>query len=130
VQQRALTGDLARFAQVVGGNEQAHVDALKNRLGSKARSQPTYNFRGATADPQKFARAAHTLEEIGVGAYIGQGGNLTKDAARFVAGITSVEARHAGWIRDILHRVPAPHTADPAMSQHDVTAAVKRTGFV
>jgi len=48
----------------------------------------------------------------------------------FVAGIASVEARHSGWLRDLLGRNPAPHAADLARSPADLLAAILRTGFV
>ena len=37
-----------RFAQVVGAHEEAHVDALKAALGSKAVKAPTFDFKGTT----------------------------------------------------------------------------------
>jgi hypothetical protein len=130
VQKGALTGDLLRFAQVAAGDEKTHVNVLKSKLGPKARREPAFHFGSATASAREFAKAAAVLEEAGVSAYIGQGANLTRAVATSVARIASVEGRHAAWIRDILHELPAPRVADVGKSQSDVMAAIKSTSFV
>src|SRR5436190_1670842 len=126
----ALSGELAQFARVVGGQEAAHVALLKKKLGSAARKEPAFHFKGTTKEPKKFARTAHLLEETGVAAYIGQGANLTHRAIVPIARITSVEARHAAWISDYLDEPPAPRAADIGESAGDVLAAIKQTGFL
>jgi hypothetical protein len=70
------------------------------------------------------------LEETGSAAYIGQGANLSVNVVVTVGRIASVEARHTAWIRDIVGRHPAPHAADPSMTQEEVSAAIQRTGFL
>ncbi|MET0818077.1 MAG: ferritin-like domain-containing protein, partial [Solirubrobacteraceae bacterium] len=62
----ALTGELARFAKVVGAHERAHVMALKQVLGRKAVARPRFDFQGTTEDAGRFAATAQVLEDTGV----------------------------------------------------------------
>jgi hypothetical protein len=126
----ALTGELRRFAEVAGRHERAHVDALRTVLGGSARSKPTLQFGQAVEDDGRFAAAALTLEETAAAAYIGQAANLTTKRITTVARIVPVEARHAAWIRALVHREPAPHAADPARTPQEVDRTIERTGFV
>ena len=126
----ALSGELLLFAQEVSAHEAAHVQLLREALGNKARPPPTFGFGDDTNDTQRFASAAVLLEETGSGAYIGQGANLSRSVAVIAARIASVEARHSAWIRDIVGRHPAPHAADPAMTEEEVSAAIRETGYL
>ena len=74
----ALSGEVAKFAQVVRDHENAHVAYLKKALGSKAITKPTFDFKGTTMDQNMFIATSIALEDVGVGAYNGQGQNLTK----------------------------------------------------
>jgi hypothetical protein len=125
-----LSGELREYASIVGGHERAHVAFLKKVLGSKARKKPTLEFGDATADPQKFTVAAITLEETMIAAYNGQATNLTKGTLAAAAKIVSVEARHAGWIRAIAGKNPAPNATDKPETAAEVQADLNRTGFV
>jgi hypothetical protein len=127
----ALSGELALFAQVVGEHERAHVKALKAVLGRKAVKQPKFNFRGTTEDAAKFAATAQVLEDTGVAAYKGQAPKLKSDALLEAAlAIHAVEARHAGWIRDINGAPPAPAAFDEPRTKGQVLAAVAQTKFI
>lgn len=126
----ALTGELLRFAQVVGDHEREHVASLRKVLGGDARSQPSFRFGDAVENDAKFAAAALTLEETAAAGYIGQAANLTARRIPTVARIVPVEARHAAWIRDMVNRLPAPSAFDPAKSAAKVEETLKRTGFV
>lgn len=126
----ALRGDLREFAQIVGKHERAHVAFLRKALGPAAGSAPSFHFGDATADPHRFAAAAHELENIGVAAYNGQGARLTAGALAQAAAIVSVEGRHAGWIGALLGEPPAPRAADPGLDANAVLAQLKATGFV
>ncbi len=126
----ALSGETARFAKVVGGHERAHVAFLKKALGSKARSKPTFDFKGTTENQAKFQATAVVLEDTGVAAYNGQGPRLTKGTLGAAAQIVSVEARHAAWIRDIVRKNPAPVAFDEAKTKAQIEAAVGKTGFI
>jgi hypothetical protein len=125
-----LTGELRRYARIVGGHERAHVRFIRSVLGGKARPRPTLEFGSATSDEDEFTAAAITLEDTVVAAYNGQAANLTTQGLRAAARIVSVEARHAAWIRDIAGKPPAAEPTDPAISERQVRAAIKRTRFL
>ncbi len=129
-----LSGEAANFAQVVAGHEAAHVDALKQTLGSKAIKSPKFDFGGATGK-SKFLRTSQLLEDTGVAAYQGQAGNIKTSAVlSAAASILSVEARHASWVRDIIGGgkgvSPAPDAFEMPKSMDAVLSAVKSTGFL
>jgi hypothetical protein len=130
LQHAGLTGELAQYARVVGGHERAHVAFLRETLGSRAKPAPAFDFGDAVTNSDRFAATARSLEDLGVAALDGQAGNLTKPSLAAVATIVSVEARHAAWIRDLLGELPAPAAANPAQTAAQVTAAIRRTGFV
>jgi hypothetical protein len=126
----ALSGELAKFARVVGSQELAHVTYVRHALGGAARKPPRFNLKAVTASSRTFARTARALEDLGVAAYNGQGPSLTRTALAHIAPIVSVEARHAGWIRAILGEVPAPVASDPSVTAAQAQSAVNRTGLV
>jgi hypothetical protein len=125
-----LTGELREFARTVSVHESEHLQFIHGALRGKARPAPTLDFGSATSRDNAFTAAAITLEDLSVAAYNGQAGNLTKGALRAAARIVSVEARHAAWIRDIAGRPPAAEPTDAAMSERQVRAALKKTGFL
>jgi hypothetical protein len=130
-----LDGITARFAQVVGAHEAAHVEALKAALGSKAAKEPTFDFKGTTGDEGTFLRTAVTLEDTGVSAYQGQAPRIKSTEVLGSAGaILAVEARHAAWVRDIIGAgkppIPAPAAFNEPLSMEQVLAAVDETGFI
>jgi hypothetical protein len=125
-----LTGELRQYVRTVLIHERAHLAFIRRALGTKARLPPTFDFGSATSRENEFTAAAITLEDLSVAAYNGQATNLTKGALRAAARIVSVEARHAAWIRDIAGRPPAAEPTDAAMSERQVRAALKKTGFV
>ena len=126
---RRLRGDLREFAQVAGEQEREHVALLQRTLGKYARRRPAVRFHIART-PKAFAAAAVRLEEAGAAAYIGQGGNLSDASVGTVARITSVEARHAAWIRDIVGDLPAPSAADRAAAPVEALARLRRLASI
>src|SRR5262249_54839706 len=125
------TGKVRTFAQVVKSHEVAHVHALKSTLGSAAVKQPKFNFQGTTENQAKFRATAEVLEDTGVAAYLGQVGNIKSKAVLAAAGsILPIEARHAGWIRDINNTLGAPNAFESGKSMSQILAAVKKTGFI
>jgi Ferritin-like domain len=127
------------FARTVRDHELAHVDFLRNALGSAARSKPQFDFRDTTSNRAKFLATAVVLEDTGVAAYNGQGPRLRKRTLAAAASIVSVEARHAAWIRRIVagpsypsrpDDYPARGALDPALTREQVEQAVAETGFV
>jgi len=126
----ALRGELREYVQVVGAHEQQHLSAVRGALGNKARAKPRLRFGNATTDPDAFVAAAINLEDTSVAAYNGQATNLTKPTLAVAAKIVSVEARHAAWIRAIAGRPPAADATDPSLTQAQVQAALRKTGFL
>jgi hypothetical protein len=125
-----LTGEWRQFAQVVGRQERAHLAYLKRTLGGDARSIPRFKFGDSTKSLKKFSAAAVALEDMGLAAYNGQATNLTSRPLRATAKITSVEARHAAWSRDLAGENPAPRATDLPASEAKVTAGLRRQGLL
>ena len=131
--------NLEFFARVTGAHEKNHVDTLVSILGRKAIKPPVFDFGNAVRDEKTFAATAQVLEDTGVAAYAGQGGNLLQRNVIIAAlSIHSVEARHAAWIR-LLNgggapgsgdKSPAPAAFDTALTEAQVLAAVGDTGFI
>ncbi len=139
VDKGALSGETLTFARTVRDHELAHVEALRDALGSAAVAKPTFNFMNTTSDASTFRATAVVLEDTGVSAYNGQGPNLRKPTLAVAASIVSVEARHAAWIRRIVGKpdydgssenYPAPAALDTALTRDQVLAAVNDTGFI
>jgi hypothetical protein len=126
----ALDGELAEFAEVAAGHEREHVEVIRKALGSKARPAPRFAFGNAATSPDRFAKTALALEELAVSAYNGQVANVSKPVLQAAAGIVSVDARHAAWIRAIRGRPPASQATDVAKTRKQVLQEVDRTGFV
>ncbi len=132
----ALSGQYARFAKIVAEHEQAHVDALKKALGSKAVKEPSFDFKGTTGSESTFGATAMTLEDTGVKAYQGQATNIkSKAVLKAAISIHPVEARHAAWIASILSKgsgspSPAPEAFNPSADMATILAAVQGTGFI
>ena len=126
-----LKGDLEKFARIVRAHENAHVAFLRKALGNGAVKQPKFNFKGTTSDQAKFAATAQVLEDTGVAAYLGQVGNIkTKKILGAAGSILTVEARHAGWIRQINGVSGAPRSFDGPRTKAQILAAVTGTGFI
>ena len=124
-------GDVGKFARVVKAHEVAHVAALKGALGAKAVKKPKFDFKGTTTNEAKFKATAQVLEDTGVAAYLGQVANIRSKNVLLAAGsILPIEARHAGWIRQINGAVGAPSAFEKGKTKGQILAAVKGTGFI
>jgi hypothetical protein len=130
LREAGLTGELAEYVRAVGPQETEHAAFLARRLGSRARPRPRPDFSAALASPERFRSAAIDLEEAALGAYIGQGANLTRGTVGVVATLLSVEARQAAWLRAIAGVDPAPEAADPARKPDDVMTQLRGQGIV
>jgi len=127
----ALKGDVLKFAGIVKGHEVAHVAFLKGALGKAAVKKPKFDFKGTTKNEAKFKATAQVLEDTGVYAYLGQVGNIKSKKILGAAGsILPIEARHAGWIRDINGVSGAPTAFQAARTKAQILAAVRKTGFI
>jgi ferritin-like protein len=126
-----FSGETGKFARIVRAHEAAHVAFLKSALGSAAVKQPKFDFKGTTTDEAKFKATAQVLEDTGVAAYLGQVGNIKSKKILLAAGsILPIEARHAGWIRDINGVPGAPKAFEGAKTKQQILAAVSGTGFI
>jgi hypothetical protein len=126
-----FSGNVGQFASIVSAHETAHVTFLKGALGSAAVKRPKFDFKGTTSDEAKFKATAQVLEDTGVAAYLGQVGNIKSKKILGAAGsILPIEARHAGWIRDINGVSGAPTAFQGAKTKNQILAAVKGTGFI
>jgi Ferritin-like domain len=124
-------GNVGKFAKIVKAHEAAHVAFLKSALGRAAVAKPKFDFKGTTTDEAKFKATAQVLEDTGVAAYLGQVGNIKSPKILLAAGsILPIEARHAGWIRDINGVPGAPKAFEGAKSMSQILSAVKGTGFI
>lgn len=124
-------GDVGKFAKIVKAHEVAHVAALKGALGSAAVKSPKFDFKGTTTDEAKFKATSQVLEDTGVAAYLGQVGRIQSKQVLAAAGsILPIEARHAGWIRQINGAPGAPKAFEAGKSMSQILAAVKATGFI
>ncbi len=124
-------GAAGKFARIVSAHESAHVKFLKSALGSAAVAKPKFDFKGTTMDEAKFKATAQVLEDTGVAAYLGQVGNIKSKQILLAAGsILPIEARHAGWIRDINGVPGASKAFEGAKTKQQILAAVGGTGFI
>jgi ferritin-like protein len=123
-------GDLEAFVATAYRHERAHVRYLERALGPAAPAPPRFQFGSIAKSPSRFAAAAIEVEELAVAAYNGQGTNLSPAALARAARIVSVEARHAGWLRDVAGVPPAPHPVDDAISAREAVDRLKRMRFV
>lgn len=126
-----FSGKVGKFASVVSGHENAHVAFLKGALGSAAVKTPKFNFKDTTTNLAKFKATAQVLEDTGVAAYLGQVGNIKSKKILAAAGsILPIEARHAGWIRDLNNTSGAPTAFETAKTKTQILTAVQGTGFI
>ncbi len=87
-------------------------------------------FGEATTDPEAFAAAAASLEDLAVAAYNGQAANLTDAGLQAAATVVSVDARHAAWVRAIAGRPPASQAVDAPLSLAEVEQRLDELGFI
>ena len=119
-----LIGESKQLAQVVGGQEQAHVRYLTGALGAYADKSPSFRLGDAATDPAKFVTTAISLEQTSLGVYNGQAVNLTPQALAAAARVVSVEARHAAWARALAGEDPAPTAVDAPISVSQAKAVI------
>ena len=135
---------VAQYAREIAADERAHVEFLRNALGSTAVAQPAIDIgtsptgafssaaraagliaAGQSFDPyasdENFLLGAYIFEDVGVTAYKGASPLITnKTFLEAAAGILAAEAYHAGLVRTVLYRkginVPALVDATEAIS--------------
>ncbi len=127
-----LRGPASAFAKQIAPVEQAHVEGLRKALGANAVKSPKFDFGAAVTSQAKFLDTAHTLENAGVQAYLGQAGNFKNPAYLGVAAsILAVEARHAGAVAELINKPISPSGSyEVGASMAQILKAVKGTGFI
>ena len=130
--ERALSAGRRNSASaVLGAVERAHVEALRDVLGSAAVPRPLFNFKGVTEQQTPFLRTAVAFEDLAVAAYKGQATRIqAKPLLVAAVSIHSVEARHAAWMRHLFGITPAANAFDDALSRPQVESIVAKTRFI
>jgi hypothetical protein len=123
------------FLKTTTRDENAHVAALQQALGSNAIAKPQFKFDHIPGNQAWFQQTAYVLENTGVHAYLGQLTNITTPAYLAAAGsIALIEGRHAAVIGSILNDSPkgiAPNGPfDTPQTAEQVIGEVNATGFV
>jgi hypothetical protein len=119
------------WARVVGAHERAHVQAIKNLLGSNIVSSPVFNYRGVTSNERDFIKTAVAFEDLTAALLKWQAVRL--DSRSIVAAavtLHSVETRHAAWIRHLNGLQPATSAFDKPASQERMARLIASTRFV
>ncbi|WP_373189183.1 ferritin-like domain-containing protein [Halolamina sp.] len=110
------------YLRTVGAHEKAHVDALSatiQDLNGEAVMEGEYDLGYNT--PSEFLAIGEALEDTGVSAYAGAAPKVVNnDLLAVAAGIHSVEARHAAFLRLVNDDNPFPKAVDKARSVNDV----------
>jgi hypothetical protein len=130
-----LSSQAAAFLKVVTRDENAHVEFLKTALGSKAATEPKFDFKGTNTNAEMFMKTAQVLENTGVHAYSGQALNITHPKyVKAALSIVTIEARHAaviGLLNEPSGEGIAPNGPfDTPLPASAVLSAVKGTGFI
>ena len=125
---RGLSPRVKKALQEISGHEAEHVKQLTQTLqqiGASAPPAPKTSFP-APAGEAALLGLAITLEETGVGAYNGAAPRLqSPDYLDAFGSIVQVEARHAGALRELAGRNPAPAAFDRALTGAQVLRAVR-----
>jgi len=125
---KGLSPKVKKALQEIAAHEAAHVKQLTQtlqQLGAAAPPAPKTSFPALTDERATLALAIR-LEETGVGAYNGAAPMIQQlDYLDAIGSIVQVEARHAGALRSMAGRDPAPAAFDRALSQPRVRAAVR-----
>jgi rubrerythrin len=125
---KGLSGQVKKAMQEIAEHEQAHQKQLKQtleQLGATPSPAPRTSFPAMKGQAAMLALAIQ-LEETGVGAYNGAAPLIQSPDILAAAGsIVQVEARHAGALRELAGKDPAPAAFDRSLSRDEVLKAVK-----
>lgn len=124
-----ITGNtyLARLVKKLRFDEQSHVNALTAAIKGAGympvSAAPSYKFPNVWTNHKAFMNFAATLEDAGVHAYLGQAPNIkTPSVLLTAASIVTVEARHTGAFRALLHRDPTDGPFDKGLTKPQILA--------
>lgn len=130
-----LSGAVATLATSIRDHEVVHVSALQAALGAASfgKADVGFDFGTSLANQGSFLATAQTLEQTGVGAYLGALGSIQSRTTRTTAGsIFTIEARHLAAIRVFNNAPggPVPNAFETPMTPQAVVNAVIGTKFV
>ena len=117
------------LTQQIAQAEASHVAALSAVLSGAGQSVPAApNFQfpaGVFVSPITFAWLAYTLEEIGIGAYLGAVGSIeSEDIRQAAASIYGAEAQHAAILRTFASFDFAPKYYEVPLTTDQVTQLI------
>ena len=117
------------LAQELAAAEADHVQALEGVLtgaGEEVPATPSFQFPNEVfISPIGYAWFAYTLEEIGIGAYLGAVGKIQNDGLRkSAAAIYGAEARHAALLRTLAGFEFAPRYFESPLTVDQVTTLI------
>lgn len=117
------------LTQKIALAEADHVRALESVLtaaGQSAPSAPQFQFpTNVFLSPITYAWFAYTLEEIGIGAYLGAVGSIeSSDIRRAAASIYGAEAQHAALLRTLAGFDFAPKYYEAPLTVDQVTQLI------
>ncbi len=130
-QKRAyLSPKLLKSAQEIGAIEILHVTTLETAIlaaGGSLQPNPTHRFpANVFISPVAFGWFGYTLEEIGIGAYLGAVGQINSpDLRKAAASIYGSEVRHAAILRSLGGFSFAPRYFESPLTVEQVTELVK-----
>jgi Ferritin-like domain len=127
----ALKPETLAWARVVGAHERAHLQAIKNLLGSHAVRNPGFNYGNVTSDEQAFLKTAVAFEDLTAALLKWQAPRLDSRAIVAAAvSLHSVETRHSAWIRHLVGLQPAATAFDKPASQKKMAQLIDSTHFL
>jgi hypothetical protein len=127
----ALNPETLAWARVVGAHERAHLQAIKNLLGSKVVKSPAFNYGDVTSDESAFLKTTVAFEDLTSALLKWQAPRLdSREIVAAAVSLHSVETRHAAWIRHVIGLQPAATAFDKPASQHKMAQLIDSTNFV
>lgn len=118
---------MSQLVRTLRFDENAHVNgltaAIKGAGYTPVAAAPKYNFPNVFGNKKAFLSFAATVEDAGVHAYLGQAANIkTPEILLTAATIVTVEARHTGAVRAMLHRNPTDGPFDKGLTKEQILA--------
>jgi len=135
VDKGGFSGEVGTYAKTLNDHEVAHVEALKAAISAVSTPvpEPSFDFGNTTSDEATFLETSITLEDTGVGAYLGAAPSIESAEYLAVAGsILVVEAMHTAWGKTLIQDgpSPAPDVFGKPLTVAQVLDAVGETGFI
>lgn len=123
----AIAQIIVEQVTVIQIDESTHLKSLSNAVtalgGTPADKACKFDLSAAMKDPATFLATARTLEQVGVGGYLGAASLLSDPAVLTTAGsILTIEARHSALLNTFAGGGPVSQAFDIAMTPPQVLA--------